>query len=537
MTNLRRVVQVIAFAVFTGLFLLTIGKYDFAAQGTVLKSRAPIDLFFKIDPLVGITTMVAARKVIHALLIYALPIVLLSIFAGRFFCGWLCPLGTALDVTDAVFFRKRKPGCTGVRQVWRTKYYVLLGVLVAAAFGSQLAFLLDPITIITRAFTLALFPIVQLTSQSLGGLDFVSEHLPFISHNSYIPSDVQYFYRLNFFAAVIFIAILAANSLSRRFWCRNLCPLGALLGLLSRFSLIKRVVKSDCAHCGKCVPDCKMGAIMENPTDYRAPECVYCYSCTGVCPKQSTTIVPTIRTEGYHGELDLNRRRTLQAFGIGALAAVLGKTNADAKTDRTGRVKVSSAQLIRPPGALPEDEFVDRCVRCSECMKICPTNGLQPALTEAGLEGLWSPVLVPRMGECTQQCNLCSKVCPSQAIQPFDISEKAHIYIGRAVIDRSQCIAWNSNRQCLVCDEHCSYHALHWKEVDGVRRPFVEEHKCVGCGICENACPIQPHAAIKVYSLGDRRGETRKQQKAFFEQAPRSGGSPHPGGDPYTTSE
>ncbi len=154
-------------------------------------------------------------------------------------------------------------------------------------------------------------------------------------------------------------------------------------------------------------------------------------------------------------------------------------------------------------------------------MKVCPTGGLQPAITEAGLGGLWTPVLVPRIGECVQNCNLCSRVCSSQAIQPFNIYEKRHIYIGRAVIDRSQCLVWNNDRRCLVCDEHCSYHAVYFKEIDGVRKPFVDPNKCVGCGICENACPVQPNAAIRVYSMGDRRNESREEQKAFFESGMR----------------
>lgn len=511
MENLRRVVQVLSFVAFLYLFALTIGRFDYASKQNILTSKAPIDTFFRIDPLLGAATMIATRKLISVMLIYGMPIVLLTVFAGRFFCGWICPLGTTLDATDTLFYRKRKH-TKPITKSRNIKYYVLAGMLIAAAFGSQIAYLMDPITIITRAFTFAVFPIVTLTMRA--GISV-----------PYVPSDVQYFFRFNFLAAVILIGILAANSISRRYWCRNLCPLGALLGLLSRFSIIRRMVKSDCIGCKKCIPDCKMGAILDDPTQYTAPECIYCYSCTPVCPNLSTRIAPSMQSEGYHTELDVNRRRIFQAAGVGLLIAALGKTNVAAKNSRTGNVKTSSDVLIRPPGALPEDEFVDRCIRCSECMKVCPTNGLQPALAEAGFEGIWTPVLVSRIGECTRQCNLCSQVCSTQAIQTFEVEEKKHIYIGRAVIDRSQCIAWNSNKQCLVCDECCSYRAVEWKIVEGIRRPFVEEHKCVGCGICENVCPIQPTAAIRAFSFGDKRHMTREAQKAFFEQAP-NGGEP-----------
>ena len=526
MENLRRAVQVLAFVAFLYLFLLTIGRYDPAMKRIVLHSKAPIDTFFRIDPLLGLTTMVATRQIIHVMLFYALPVLLLTVLAGRFFCGWICPLGTAIDASDRLFQGKRgadptpdpSPGRRG-EPLRNLKYYVLIAAVVAAVFSAQAAYLLDPITIITRAFTFAVYPIVQGGLSAAAGTDFASERLLFLTKSAYFPRDVAYFFRLNFLAAAMFIAILAMGSVSRRWWCRNMCPLGALLGVLSRFSIIRRVVNDGCIHCKKCISDCRTGAIMEDPTQYRAAECVYCYSCTNVCPVQVTTIVPTLAKKGYHPELDLTRRRTIQAVGIGSLFALLGGTNVAAKTSRVGKVKVSSELLVRPPGALPEDEFVDRCVRCSECMKVCPTNGLQPALTEAGILGLWTPVLVPRVGECTQNCNLCSQVCSSQAIQPFSIKEKSWLFIGRAVIDRSQCIAWNSNKQCLVCDEHCSYHALYWKTVDGAKRPFVDDHKCVGCGICENACPIQPLSAIRVFSFGDMRHKSREEQKAFYNQS------------------
>ncbi|MGB9619421.1 MAG: 4Fe-4S binding protein [Armatimonadota bacterium] len=519
MRNLRRVVQLAAFGLYVYLFLATVGRYDPTLKRIALASEAPIDTFFRIDPLLALTAMLSTRRIIEVMLLFSVPVVVLTLVAGRFFCGWICPLGTCLDAARAAFFRARKAGVrrseAQTSRARQLKYYVLFATLSAAIVSAQLAYLLDPITIITRAFTFALFPIVQLGIRALAG---VGMNLS----SPWFPSDVQYYFRFNFLAAAVFVTIIGLSSFNRRWWCRNLCPLGALLAVISKVSIIRRQVDRRCSKCSKCIPDCKMGAIPDDPTQYQATECIYCYNCTHVCPTLATRIAPSLRREGYRANLDLNRRRTVQALGIGALVAVLGKTNVAAKTSRVGKIKTSSEALIRPPGALPEDEFINRCIRCSECMKVCPTGGLQPALSEAGFAGLWTPVLVPRIGECTQNCNLCSQVCSTQAIQPFDISEKSHIYIGRAVIDRSHCIAWNSDRKCLVCDEHCSYHAVYWREVDGVRRPFVDDYKCVGCGICENACPIQPVAAIRIFSFGDRRYWTREQQKAFFEQGAKS---------------
>jgi len=509
MQTLRRLVQIVSFGAFIYFFVLTIGQAT-ASGRLVFGTAAPVDTFFRIDPLLGLSTMVAARKVIEVMLWYGLPIVAITVLAGRFFCGWICPLGAALDAADAVIYRRRRSA--GRRQPYRNlKYYLLFAVLVTAVFSAQMAYFLDPIVIITRALTFAIYGPVQLGLRALAS---ASDHASFLMTNRFLPDD-QVFYRMGILFFLIFAGIVAANAISRRFWCRNLCPLGALLGLVSRFALVKRLVGRTCRECGRCLRECKMAAICDDPKDCVAPECIYCYSCTRTCPTSSTRIVPALSSPQYHTELSLTRRRTLQALGIGVAWAALVRTDWGAKMARQSKIRVSSPQLIRPPGALAEEKFVNRCVRCSECMKVCPTNGLQPALAEAGIEGLWTPVLVPKIGECTQNCNLCSKVCSTQAIQPFEIEDKTYIYIGTAVIDRSSCIVWNSGKSCLVCDECCSYHALYWKVVDGIRRPFVNEKKCTGCGICENACPIQPQAAIRVFSFGDKRQMSRQEQKRW----------------------
>ena len=513
MESLRRLVQIVSFLAFVYFVALTIGRV-LESGHMAIASKAPIDTFLRIDPLLGLSSMIAARKIIPIMLWYGLPIVILTVLAGRFFCGWLCPLGTALDGADTLFWRSRKQNAGQAQRYRNFKYYLLFALLVTALFSAQLVYFFDPITITTRAFILAFYAPVQFAMRSLGNVGFIYDHAPFLLQNSLF-YEQQFFYRMNFVFFLIFAGIIAANMISRRFFCRNLCPLGALLALLSRFSLIKRSVADACNECGKSINECKMAAICDDPKDYIAPECIYCYSCTRVCEVSATKIVPALSSPQFKTEVNLTRRRVLQSLGAGVVWTALARTVLSNKTGRESVIKTSSPQLIRPPGALPEQEFLDRCIRCSECMKVCPTNGLQPALSEAGIEGLWSPVLVPRIGECTQNCNLCSKVCPTQAIQPFKIKEKPYIYIGTAVIDRSSCIVWNADKPCLVCDEYCSYHAVQWKEVDGVRRPFVDEKKCTGCGICENACPIQPQAAIRVFSFGDKRHLSREEQKQF----------------------
>jgi len=211
---------------------------------------------------------------------------------------------------------------------------------------------------------------------------------------------------------------------------------------------------------------------------------------------------------------------------VGIAAIVLPKIDWGEGLAGSSTAKFSGSKLIRPPGALAEESFVTACVRCGECMRICPENALQPAFGEGGLEALETPILAPQIGPCAQPCTLCGSVCPTRAIEPFTVEEKSHLYLGTAIVDRSMCIAWANDKQCLVCQEACSYTAISQKQIEGLGRPVIEERICVGCGLCESACPVQPQRAIHVYATGDKRHLSRAEQAAIRRQA----GEPQRGG-------
>ena len=224
--------------------------------------------------------------------------------------------------------------------------------------------------------------------------------------------------------------------------------------------------------------------------------------------------------------LDVTRRGVVFGAAAGVTTALLVRSSA------LGEGRTFSAELIRPPCSVPEDDFLSRCVRCGECMKVCPTNALQPALSEGGMAGLWTPVMNMRLGYCEYECNLCSQVCPTQAIKKVSLPEKQQVKIGLAFFDKNRCLPYASARTCIVCEEHCPTpkKAIWFQEVavmkpDGtmltVKHPHVDPELCTGCGICENKCPIADRRGVYVTSVG----ETRNPKNQVLLDSSAEGGS------------
>jgi ferredoxin len=489
----RRGVQIISLLLLVGLL-----------AATTWPLRVPVSpqIFLRADPLAALAVALSPYRSLALWSLFWPALVVLGATAllGRFFCGWLCPLGTCLDAADHVIGRRRleRPGQP------RTKFYLLGAVLAAALFGAHVFWLLDPLPLLTRTFATVFFPAGRQLYDT--GLLHAT---PLLSRLGWRlqPLEVQPF-ALNLLTAAMFVGILSLGLLSRRYWCRNLCPLGALLALTGRYGLWRRQVSDGCSGCRQCSRECKMGAIPEQqPTHTRQADCVQCYNCVQTCrPGTRIALGLTPQTEPA---VDLERRRFLGVLALGLGYGAVASTGLARRPN--------DSKLIRPPGALvrgangavkrmmTEEEFRSKCLRCGQCLKSCVTGGLQPAVIEAGFDGFYTPLLVPRAGWCEYGCAACGQVCPSGALVPFTVEEKKKIFIGLASIDHNQCLAWRQGsyyRQCLVCNEHCSYVAIKIQPYDGQDRPFIDDQVCVGCGICENACPVKPQSAIVVHRRG-----------------------------------
>lgn len=539
----RRIIQLTLLVLFVWLF-----------RRTELDSKAPLTgwegVFFRMDPLAGAVAMTAGRCFI-ALFWPALVLLVFTALLGRFFCGWICPLGTLLDYFHALtrplsrrtnsLVRRSIP--TRVRKPVRfARYVILAACLLGAVLSYPLLGYVDPFALLTRGLAFAGDPTWYKSvdasfnaAQWKWGTDtlqpFFQKHLlPFREGQFYLAGA----------SALILGAIFALELIGRRLWCRDLCPLGAMVGLIGHFPFIRRTPGKVCKNCNHCAHICRMGAHgPDHAGGVSSATCNLCMDCVDECP-QAIIKFGFKRPKVSNATVDISRR------GLIAAAVVGGAIPALAKTVGGGDGK-AAARLLRPPGAVDEKKFLSLCVRCGLCMKVCPTNVLQPSALEAGVEGMFSPHLTPRLvfeqTYCEQNCTLCGQVCPSGAIGHLLPEVKRKTVIGKAYFDHKLCLPWAKGVACIRCEEMCpledkaikiqkEYDAL---DENGqtvlIQQPRVDRNLCVGCGICESNCPvntkdniIQGPAGICVFraDAADPGMEFLKDNPPTFNAAPAS---------------
>ncbi len=502
--HLRQASQLVCLFVFLALFRLT----DFTGADTLPYA---VNLIFRLDPLVGACVTLAAKTLI-LLLWPCLVLVALTLVLGRFFCGWVCPLGTLIDW---VGIRQRQSHFSLARLKF-IKYALLCLVLVSALFSVQFLGFFDPFSLLVRGLAFGIDPLFNFLVT--GFFDGIYQHGPrglsditeplFALLKSFVLPYKQSFFNLSMVSFFLVAGIMALEFFGKWVWCRTLCPLGALLALMSKFSFFQRTPLKACNGCGRCQQDCPMEAF-DSQGRLMAEECNLCMNCLEFCPDQLTrfrfglpwkTGSRKIRSREIE-PMEISRRQLLTAALLGVCLPLLARTSAGSK--ETGNL------LIRPPGALDETDFLARCVRCGECMKVCITNGLQPIGFEKGLENIFTPRLVPRLGYCEFNCTLCSQVCPTGAIEILSLEKKRGFVMGMAWFDKNRCLPYAEKKECIVCEEHCPVHdkAIQFDEIEVrgpdnepllVKQPRVVKDRCIGCGICENVCPIPGDAAIRV---------------------------------------
>ena len=503
-TPIRRLVQVLCLSAFLVLFFYVCWPYGAREYAAAFRAKEVVEaeLFLLLDPLVSISTALAARIFVGSL--WAAGVVLLvSLLVPRWFCGYACPLGTLLDGFDWLLGRHmtRSDRC---REGWWAgfRYYLLTAVLVAAVFGILLSGFVAAIPVLTRALLFILAPVQM-------GLGKGWYLVP--------PWNAGHVLSILLFGLIVGLGLLG-----RRFWCSYLCPTGALFSLWSTLRLSERRVSGACVRCGRCVRACSFAAIREDFST-RFLNCTFCQSCAGVCPvgaieftsrwsrKEKQEARDVVRAASF------SRRHVLAELGGAAVAGV-----AAPRAVRSVPPGPHSEPPIRPPGSVPEGSFLQLCVRCGQCIKVCPNNVLQSAGFEHGLDGLWTPQVVADWSGCEPSCNNCGQVCPTGAVRALALEEKRAARIGLADVDREICLPYAGREACQLCVDECrraGYEAIEFLRVGGAvdekgepvegsgrLAPVVRADRCVGCGLCQMRCRainvktrhLLPHSAIRV---------------------------------------
>lgn len=508
LSNRRLLCQLLCLCLFLFLFV----KTDYSGQDEIPYA---VNILFRLDPLLAACASIAARTIIP-LMLPAVITLALTLILGRFVCGWICPLGTLLDLSHRLIPpRSQDGGATTVT----FKYYLLAFLLVGSFFGLPLAGYFDPFSILVRGLALAVYPGTNALTSSFFSFTYqqapdwtnsVTEPLYAALRQTVLPFQQNYF-ALAPLSLAILLMVFFLERLERRFFCRNICPLGGLLALASRFSWLTATTGSRCGNCRRCQTICRMGAIDEQK-NISPMACNLCMDCVDLCPGNKISFGFGRRTVSPPTPA-LSRRTLLSCLAVGAVMPFILKTRVIAKQP--------DPTLIRPPGALPEADFLGRCVRCGECMKVCIGNALQPTFMAAGMEGMFTPRLIARIGYCEYNCTLCGQVCPTGAIAKLTIPQKQATKIGHAAFDKNFCLPYAKGIPCMVCEEHCPTpkKAIQFREAQvqtnngttiTVKQPFLVDELCVGCGICETKCPLPGESAVKVTCAGESRSKAHR---------------------------
>jgi len=443
MLRVRRLVQLLVTAAFVAYL--------------VWPREAPFGQYlFKLDALAIGGASLASRAALTALVFAALLVVVTLLF-GRVFCGWVCPLGALSDGVDYIVRQQpRKPNLR------RVKTDVLIVVVCLAVGGISLFWLLDPLNWAAR----------------IGGV-FGVGHIEFG------------------WVLLLGGALLAIEAvLGKRGFCRVLCPLGALLGAVGKVSGYKFEVSDACIDCGDCVKVCRARAFTAKPSDHDHGECIHCRECEQVCPTDA------IKFRYFAPKL--HRPDPLRRSLVFSLAGGVGLT---AAVRFGGKALAAPKPTLRPPGTVPENRLHSLCIRCGSCLRACPTGGI----VGDGPEGLlwWqTPRLSGREGGCAFDCNICGQVCPTGAIKPLKLDEKKRLKLGVAKINQDLCIAYHRRQACLICYAVCPVDAIKMTKSENKLKwgeklllPEIIEGRCIGCGLCETACPVAGAGAIVTEAL------------------------------------
>ncbi len=427
-------------------------------------------------------------------------VILLTMLSGRTYCSFLCPLGIGQDLFSRIGGKiKRKFRRFGFKRPHTIIRYSILAIVMGVTIisGIFLVTLLDPYSIFGRFMTYFGKPVVLLVNNLLAG---ILGRFDIYTLNN-IP--IKGFSLLTYAVPIVFFLLVGILSfLKGRLYCNMICPVGTLLGLISKISLFRiKFIESKCTHCGRCSVACKSSCIDFLNQDVDVSRCVDCFNCITICPEKALSY-SLLGSKSTEHKTDESKRKfvagsLLMLFGISHLARGQEKSVPVPKKEST--VKESKTSPVCPPGAGSIEDFTKHCTACSLCITACPNNVLQPAVKQYGIAGLMQPVMDYHKSFCTYNCTVCTEICPTYALKPLLLEAKKLTQLGKVNFIKDNCIVKTEKTACGACSEACPTKAVYMIPYEGnLVIPETNQDICIGCGHCEFACPTTPYKAIFV---------------------------------------
>ena len=429
-----------------------------------------------------------------------LIILVLTFLTGRTYCSFLCPLGIGQDLFSRIGgrFRKKFRRYGFKRPFTILRYFLLtITIIVTLIWGIYMITLLDPYSIFGRFMTYFAKPAVlyinNFLAWILGKFDiYTLSNVP-VKRFALIAYSIP---------AAFFILVGTLSFTKGRLYCNMICPVGTLLGLLSKVSLLRiKFNETACTRCGRCALGCKSSCIDFLNHDIDVTRCVDCFNCLNTCQEKALSYGFVSLKKKVH-ETDESRRKViagsiLMLLGSSSVSKGQQKSATTPKKDST--VKENKTYPVCPPGGVGIADFNKYCTACSLCINACPNGVLQPALSQYGLAGLMQPVMDYHKSFCTYNCTICTEICPTNALKPLILEAKKLTQIGKTIFIKDNCIVKTEKTNCGACSESCPTKAVHMIPYEGnLLIPETTDDICIGCGHCEFACPTVPYKAIFV---------------------------------------
>lgn len=433
-------------------------------------------------------------------------LIVLTLVLGRVYCSVICPMGVYQDVVNRIHCKiSKKHRFTYSKPLaWLRILFLALFVILIILGLARIAAYIEPYSAYGRMVSSLLKPLY------VEGNNLIADN---VAADNYTFYHVDYYFSwaIAIVGIITFVVVTACAWVNGRIYCNTICPVGTILGYLSQWSLLKPYIDtSKCINCGKCARECKASCIDAKNHKIDYTRCVECMDCLGNCSKNAIVYgIPKklsqlkSKQSDTDKPVDTGRREMLT---VGALLAGSAILKAQDKTVDGGLAVILDKEKpvrktrITPPGSLGHRNFTNQCTACQLCISNCPNNVLRPS---ADAEHFMQPEVSYERGYCRPECTNCSSVCPVGAIKPIDAAEKSSIQIGHAVWIKENCLAYSGEAACSGCARHCPVGAItmipkNADEPDGIKIPLVDVERCIGCGACENLCPVRPFSAIYV---------------------------------------